>query len=175
MAVHKDMTRRDGRSMIASIVRTTLVAVVLASPGTALTQGQDADTLKDVIFARKTLMNSISDAMDKIETMVSSGKVNLAEGEDEADTISVLLMAFPHLFPPASNQWKPNADLDPATDTFASPEVWTKYSDFYQRAASASKTAYRAHQAGTEGEFKTLIGELRVGCNSCHALYMKTQ
>ena len=30
-----------------------------------------------------------------------------------SDTISVMLMAFPHLFPPASNQWKPDVARDP--------------------------------------------------------------
>ena len=51
-------------------------------------------------------------------------------------------MAFPHMFPAATNQWKPNVDKDPATDTFAAPEVWTKFADFYKRSTEASKLAY---------------------------------
>jgi cytochrome c556 len=84
-------------------------------------------------------------------------------------------MAFPHLFPPSSNQWKPNADPDPATDTFASPDAWTKFSDFYKRAAAASKTAYDMSRADKEDEFKSRAKELRVACDACHALYLKTQ
>jgi cytochrome c556 len=139
----------------------------------AETQDLSATTTKDVIFARKTLMSSLSDTMDKIEAMIQADKINLSEGQDEANSISVMLMAFPHLFPPASNQWKPNSDLDPATDTFASPDVWTKYSDFYRRASAASKAAYDAHSAGNVSEFKAAIAELRSGCNSCHELFLK--
>jgi cytochrome c556 len=139
----------------------------------AQAQSQSADTIKDVIFALKTVMSSLSDTMDKIEAMIQADKINLAEGQDEANSISVMLMAFPHLFPPASNQWKPNSDLDPATDTFASPDVWTRYSDFYQRSSAASKAAYDAHSAGNVSEFKAAIAELRSGCNSCHEVFLK--
>jgi cytochrome c556 len=151
---------------IAGLVGVGLLAAAQA-------QDQSAATIKDVIFARKTVMSTLSDAMDKIETMIESGKINVAEGQDEANTISVMLMAFPHLFPPASNQWKPNSDLDPATDTFASPDVWTNYSDFYQRTSAASKAAYDARGADNENQFKAAIVDLRASCNSCHALFLK--
>ena len=88
---------------------------------------------------------------------------------------SVMLMAFPHLFPPSSNQWKPNADLDPGTDTFASPDVWSKFPDFYQRAAGASKTAYDMSRADKIDDFKTHARELRIICDTCHALYSENQ
>jgi hypothetical protein len=32
--------------------------------------------------------------------------------------ISAMFMAFPHLFPPGSNQWRPDAVPDPVTDTY---------------------------------------------------------
>jgi cytochrome c556 len=139
-------------------------------------RGQDQNQVtKDVIFARKTLMNSLSDEMDKIETMIDTGKINLASAKDSADLISVMLMAFPHMFPASSNQWKPNADLDPATDTFASPDAWSKYPDFYKRATDASKAAYEASRAENDAGLKREIGTLRNACNSCHAIYLKTQ
>jgi cytochrome c556 len=153
-----------------------LAAAVLATSFIAMAQDQSAATAKDVIFARKTLMSSLSDNMDQIETMIASGKkIDLDDGHEHADTISVMLMAFPHLFPPSSNQWKPNADRDPATDTFASPDAWTKFPDFYKRAADASKTAYDMSRADKEDAFKARAKELRVACNGCHEAYLKTQ
>ena len=80
-----------------------------------------------MIFARKTLMSTVSDNFDQIEAMIATDKLDIADAHEHADTISVMLMAYPHLFPPSSNQWKPNADLDPGTDTFASPDVWSKF------------------------------------------------
>jgi cytochrome c556 len=161
--------------MARAIACAGLAAGLLAASLVAMAQDQSAATAKDVIFARKTMMSSISDNMDQIETMISTGKLDLADAHEHADTISVMLMAFPHLFPPASNQWKPNADLDPGTDTFASPDAWSKFSDFYQRAAGASKTAYDMSRADKPEEFKAHAKELRVACNACHAAYLKTQ
>jgi cytochrome c556 len=82
-------------------------------------------------------------------------------------------MAFPHMFPPATNQWKAGAARDPATDTFASPELWTNFADFYARATEASKIARNASRAKRPAEFRAFIGQLRERCNGCHALNMK--
>jgi hypothetical protein len=67
------------------------------------------------------------------------GRGREATANRAADTISVMIMMFPHLFPPASNQWKPGVEIDPIIGTFASPDVWTKFADFYERASDASK------------------------------------
>jgi cytochrome c556 len=156
------------------------VAYAIAAAGTilvasaAMAQGQTAASPADAIIARKTVMDSLSDKMDDIEGAIAGGKVNLDTAHANADTISVFLMAFPHLFAPATNQWKPNVDKDPTTDTFASPDIWTKFSDFYGKATAASKSAYNASRAANEAELKTAIGQLRTQCNACHAAYLKT-
>jgi cytochrome c556 len=151
------------------------LASVLVLGLTASGQDQSEAIVKDAIFARKILMNTIGTNMDELETMTSSNKpINLAEGHEHADNISVLLMAFPHLFGAATNQWKPNVERDPGRDTYASPDLFTHYADFYARAASASKTAFRASRAEKESEFRNYVAELRVACDSCHGLYLKT-
>jgi len=35
----------------------------------------------------------------ELETRVEAGKIDLAESTEHADNVSVMLMAFPHLFP----------------------------------------------------------------------------
>lgn len=139
-------------------------------------QTSDQPGMKDTIFARKTLMGAIDRNMDEVETMLApDGKLDSADAREHTDTISVMLMSFPHLFPAASNQWKPGVTRDPATDTYAAPELWSDFADFYSRATAASKTALKANQATTLVEFKTLVGELRTACNGCHAKYLKTE
>lgn len=152
-----------------------LAGVVLAG---AAAQGGEPEqpAAKDTIFARKILMGSIDMSMDEIETMLApEGKLELAEAREHADVISIMLMAFPHLFPAHTNQWTPGADRDPATDTFASPDVWTNFGEFYQRAGAASKLAFSASRAKRAADFKPLIGQLRAACNACHAAYLKTE
>jgi cytochrome c556 len=119
------------------------------------------------------MMTMLSDYFDRIEAALAADKLDVATGKDQADTISVMLMAFPHLFATNTNLWKPGADLDPATDTFASPDVWSKFADFYQRTAAASKFAYDMSRAENDNDFKAAAMELRAACNACHAAYLK--
>ena len=120
-------------------------------------------------------MDAIDSHMDAIDWMVNSGKaIDLHEVGEHADTISIMLMAFPHLFPSSSNQWRPNAKRDPARDTFASPALWASYADFYRQAAAASRIAFKASRAKREADFKTHFAALRSACDSCHAAYLKT-
>ncbi len=138
-----------------------------------MAQDQSAATAKDVIFARKTLMNSVNDLMDRITQMTAQRRFDLHEARRHAADISAMFVAFPHLFPPSSNQWKENADLDPVTDTIASPEIWTDYPDFYRRSAAAANTAHEMSRADNEDEVKRLNRALGVACDTCHALYLK--
>ncbi len=165
---------RLARPRQAMLIAACLFAAGLAGSA-ALGQDQSAATPADAIFARKTVMDTLSSKMDDIETATAStAKINLAAANEQADTVSVLLMAFPHLFPAATNQWKPNVDKDPGTDTFAAPEVWTQYADFYKRSTEASKLAFDASRATEEAEFRTAVKKLRAACDGCHAVYMKT-
>jgi cytochrome c556 len=151
-----------------------LLLTCLVAPSATPAQEQGVAPPKDTIFARKILMGAIDMNMDEIETMLTpEGQLNLAEGQEHADTISIMLMAFPHMFPASTNQWAPGADRDAALDTYASPDVWSKFADFYQRAAAASKLAFEASRAKRADDFKARIVDLRAACNSCHAAYQK--
>jgi cytochrome c556 len=159
--------------LLAGVIGGCLAATLIGASLTASAQDQGAATAKDVIFARKTVMVTVSDNMDEIEGMIAANQLDLEDAHDHADNISTMLMAFPHLFPPSSNQWKPNVELDPATDTYASPDVWNKFADFYKRANDASKTAFDMSRSEKADDFKTMAAQLRTACNACHAAYLK--
>ena len=155
-----------------SIVGAALVAV--GAGLTASGQEQSETIAKDAIFARKILMDTIGTTMDEVEGMLEpGGKFEAGEAREHADLISVLLMAFPHMFPAATNQWRAGAERDAALDTFAAPELWSNFEDFYARASEASKTAFDASRAATFQEFKSRMAELRSACEGCHASYLK--
>src|SRR3954449_2760588 len=156
-----------------AIAVTLLFTAALRGDSAAFRQDQSAATPKDVIFARKVLMSSIGENMDELEAIVASGKIDVQHGAMHADLVSVMLLAFPHLFPSASNEWKPNVEKDAGSDTFAAPEIWIRFADFYQRAQDASKAAYETSRANNEDEFKKSVAELRTGCDGCHAIYQK--
>jgi cytochrome c556 len=156
--------------------RNFLAAGLLCALGSAaLSQDAVPSAVKDEIFARKILMVSIDSNMNQIDWMLNSGKaVDLPDVGEHADTISIMLMAFPHLFPPATNQWQPDAKRDPGRDTYAAPALWTKFADFYRRAAAASQIAFKASRAKNEADFRSHFAALRSACDSCHVVYVKT-
>jgi cytochrome c556 len=152
------------------IARAGLVAAFLATGFTAVAQDQ---TGEDVIFARKTIMNALCDKMAEIERMIATGKIDTKVIRAHGDAISVMLMAFPHLFPPATNLWKPDLDQDPVTETLASPSLWTRFPDFYRHATASAKTAAALGRAERIDDIKTTARELRIECDTCHSLYLE--
>lgn len=157
------------------VAAATLGAGLLAFSWTAGAQDQRAATDTDVIFARKALKDKICDKLMGIERMISSGRIDVDTVDREADAISAMLMAFPHLFPPSSNQWKPGNDQDPASATLASPDLWKDFARFYSQATAASKSALELSRAATAEDVKSRARELRITCDTCHALYLEDQ
>ena len=158
------------------IVRICAIAGITFWAGAACAQATNAPPPKDAIVARKTVMGAIDLNMDEVEGMLApDGKLETADAREHLDIISVLLQAFPHLFPPATNQWKEGAERDAALDTFAAPALWTSFDDFYARAGNAAKIAFAASRATTLDGFKSHVAELRSACNACHAAYLKTE
>src|SRR3974390_122396 len=102
MSAFERKTSRTGQRAIAAAAAVLAVGILATSYVAA--QDQSAATAEDVIVARKTVMDTLSDNMDQIEQMIATNKVDINDAHEHADTISVMLMAFPHLFPPASNQ-----------------------------------------------------------------------
>jgi len=160
---------------VAAALLAAILTSILATRSVETAQDQRAATAKDVIFARKTLMNFMCDKMTAIETMIAVGQIDLDSTREQADAISVMFMAFPHLFPPSSNQWNPDADPDPVTGTYASPQLWTGFPEFYRQAAAAAQTAHDMSRAAKIDDFKSRARELRIICDTCHALYSENQ
>jgi len=150
-----------------------MACVASFATSVAVAQDQSGAIAKDVIFARKTLMNSIMGKMDWIAEMISQGNFDLGKAHEQADHISVVVVSLTNNIPPNSNQWKENAILDPATDTVASPDIWDNFADFYRRSAAAAKTADEMRRADGEDEVKRLNRALGIACDACHSLYLK--
>jgi cytochrome c556 len=167
------MKRRAHLTSCIGIALAGLVAASLAIGPAAMAQDQSAAAGADAIFARKTIMDALCDKMAEIERMIALGKIDTKVTHAHGDTISVMLMAFPHLFPPGTNKWKPDLDQDPLTETLASPNLWSSFPDFYRQATAAAKTAFALSRADKIDDIKTNARELRIECDTCHSLYLE--
>ena len=150
---------------------TCLAVALIGASSAVLSQDQNPATPKDVIFARKTLMSSIGTNMYVIDGMLETGKIDLVSGRANAESISAMLMAFPHLFPNSTNLWTANAVRDPAADTLADAAIWESRSFFYKDAQAASKYAFDASRAQNVTDFGKSARDLRQTCDGCHSTF----
>jgi cytochrome c556 len=150
---------------------------------TADTEAQDAarpgltgaEHPADVILARRILMTGIGRFMDEITYMTEPGVTLEPEHVVEAaDVISTMLLAFPHLFPPETDNWTQELEeADPARVSLSLPAVWESFDDFYRRAQAASQLALDTSRARTEADFRAKAIELQAACDGCHQQYRR--
>lgn len=162
-------------AIIGAGLGVTALGLALSAVSLAAPAPEGTAPVEDAIFARKTLKDAVCDKMMNIERMIGLGRIDLDVVHAQADAISAMLLAFPHLFPPASNRWKPNAEGSPETLTLASPDLWTNFPDFYRQAAGAAQSAFALSRADTADDVKARARELRIACDTCHALYLEDQ
>jgi cytochrome c556 len=174
MPIFETLSARLRNGLLVAVGAACLSASVAGASLTASAQDDRGVTPpRDVISARKTLMVVIADNMQEIEAMLASGKTDLTRARANANSISAMLVAFPHLFPSSTNTWTPNAQRDPVSDTFTDPSLWKEFGFFYKEAQAAAKYAFDASRADTEADFRKHAGNLRLTCDTCHATFQK--
>ena len=112
-----------------------------------LAQDQNPATPKDVIVVFET------------------GKIDLGAARVPLESISAMLTAFPHLFPPSTNLCKQGTARDPATDTLADAAIWASRECFYRDAMAASKYSFDASRAQNVADFRKSARDLRLTCD----------
>jgi len=125
------------------------------------------DHAPEVVQARQLLVTQIDEEMQPVDLVAGGKDLPLDEIKSNANRISIMLGAFPHLFPP---QTKPGPD---EFSTAAAPAIWQEFEAFYGQSDAAAKIAYDASQATAIDQFRDNAKKLRTACDSCHAKYMK--
>jgi cytochrome c556 len=165
--------RRISIARIAVMTAAALAGIVLAAdaapgdgPGwTGITNP------KDVINAREELMEEIEHVMQPIDTFEVEDVANLNDLRLAANTVHVMLLAVPHLFPPPTNLYDPKAET-PAT--LALPAIWKDFATFYSLAGAAANAAEAmAENPGGKDQLRAAGRALRASCDACHSLFLR--
>jgi cytochrome c556 len=125
---------------------------------------------RDVITARQELMEHMEILMQPIDTITVEEVRNVDQLHSNAEAISGMLLAVPHLFPPTTNLYDPRV-LEPVT--LALPAIWKDFGTFYKIAASAFKAAEEMETAEGKGPLRAASLKLRASCDACHELYLR--
>jgi cytochrome c556 len=126
--------------------------------------------IKDVITARQELMEHAEILMEPIDTITVKEVKNEDQLRSNAEAISAMLGAVPHLFPPTTNLYDPKV-TEPKT--LALPAIWQNFDSFYKLAEAASRAAEAMGDTHGKQQLRTASLALRASCDACHALFLR--
>ena len=124
---------------------------------------------QDIITARQTIMVQMEDLMIPIDTYTVDITISPDIITESAETIFAMLLAVPHLFPPTTNLYDPNAK-QPVT--LALPGIWEDFPVFYKLASASLDSAAELVYANGPEALNEGAQKLRATCDACHALFL---
>lgn len=150
-------------------------AVAASSPAAGPAPGTDPSWTgvtepEELIEARRALMDRAEDLMKPIDSFTVGEPADPKLMRANAETIGAMLHAVPHLFPPTTNRFDPDAHDPP---TLALPAIWQRFAVFETFAENAQRMA-AALETSQDGEpLRAASVQLRAACDACHAGFMK--
>lgn len=136
-----------------------------AGPGwTGLTQPEK------VIEAREALMVEIERIMRPLDSYTIGEPADPDELRSIGKTVSQMLLAVPHLFPPTTNLYDAKAEQP---KTLALPAIWQSFATFEKMAEASQAQAEKIASMKTPDELKAGATALRATCDACHAAYLR--
>jgi cytochrome c556 len=155
------------------VVGIAVGGVLLLRTSEPVTPADLADSSTDaleVIEARRVLMLRVEELMKPIDALTVAETGELASLQSAAASIEAMMLAFPHLFPPATNLYDASVRESP---TSALPAIWADPPAFRAFAEAAEHAAATIVQAADKETLRTAGGALRASCDGCHAQFMK--
>lgn len=126
----------------------------------------------DVIAGRRGLMLEIEAQMRPIDSFGAGDDADPETLRAAARAIAAMLAATPHLFPPSTNRFDPDAEIPV---TLALPAIWQDFRAFYTLASAASDAAMRVANAESAADLAAAGAALRGTCDACHGVYMYSE
>jgi cytochrome c556 len=136
-----------------------------AGPGwTGLTEPEE------LIEAREALMVEMERIMRPLDSYTIGEPANPEDLRSIAQTVSQMMLAIPHLFPPTTNLYDPNV---PIPKTLALPPIWKNWAAFEKFAEASHEQAEKVAKMQTPDELKAGALALRATCDACHAGFLR--
>ena len=162
--------------VIVSILGLTAVVLVatvfVARKATPVTRVEDAGPAEtaEIIEARRVLMRQVQRQMGPIDALTLDGTGDADTVRSAAEAIEAMMLAFPHLFPPASNLYDATLREPP---TIALPAVWETFATFRTLAEKSEHAAAGVAASTDATALRTAAAALRESCETCHAQFTR--
>ena len=150
-----------------AIVIVSVLVMRLTTPSIQVDGAGPTDTA-EIIEARRVLMRQVQKSMQPIDAFTVEGTGDAATVRSAAETIEAMMLAFPHLFPPATNLYDATLREPP---TIALPAVWERFATFRAAAEQSERTAAAVAASSDATSLRTAAVALRTSCEDCHARF----
>jgi cytochrome c556 len=146
-------------------------AVLAADPAPKAGPGWTGLTEPEAIIeAREALMVEMERIMRPLDSYTIGEPADPEELRSIAQTVSQMMLAVPHLFPPTTNLYDPKADIP---KTLALPPIWQNWAAFEKLAVASHEEAENVAEMKTPDELKAGALALRATCDACHAGFLR--
>jgi cytochrome c556 len=152
----------------ATIVAWACAGLGVVAAGASAAPGETGPA--EIMAARRALMVEIERLMKPIDSFTVGEPAEPAALASAASSIEAMLLAVPHLFPPATNRFDP---ADAATPTLALPSVWQQWDTFVQLDAASGRAAADLAAADGAEAVRAAALKLRGTCDACHATFTR--
>jgi cytochrome c556 len=125
---------------------------------------------KELIEAREELMVEMERIMRPLDSYTIGEPAEPEELRSIAQTVSVMMLAVPHLFPPTTNLYDPKAT---ELKTLALPPIWQNWAAFEKLAVASHEKAEEVAKMQTPADLKAGALALRATCDACHAGFLR--
>lgn len=167
----------SARSAAAAAFAVAVMAAVAAGFAWAQSSSPDAEPgwtgathAEDIVAARRALMLELERLMRPLDAHAAGEPRDADALRESAGTISTMLLAVPHLFPPPTNIYDPSAETP---RTLAMPEIWQEFGTFYSLSEAAAHAAADTLTSDATG-LAPAAERLRDACDGCHDRFMRT-
>ena len=130
--------------------------------------GGGASQAAEIIEARRILMRQVQRSMQPIDAFTVESSGDAATVRSAAEAIEAMMLAFPHLFPPATNLYDASLVEPP---TIALPAVWESFATFRAVAEKSERAAAAVAASSDATSLRTAAVALRTSCEDCHARF----
>jgi cytochrome c556 len=154
-----------------ALAAATTGAVLAADPAPTAGPGWTGLTEpEELIEAREALMVEMERIMRPLDSYTIGEPADPDELRSIAQTVSQMMLAIPHLFPPTTNLYDPKA-AEPKT--LALPPIWKNWDAFEKLAVATHEKAEDVAKMRTPAELRQGALGLRATCDACHAGFLR--
>jgi len=164
------MKIRTVTSALGGIALSALLASAVLGQNETPAEAPGVTAPEEIVAARTNLMLVLEQLMIPLDYFTAGDDYPLDMLQANAENVGTLMTITPHLFPPSTNLYDPDAEVP---ETLALPAIWEDFATFRAMSEAASATALAAASESDPDAFLQAALDIRATCTACHDQFVR--